>query len=64
MLERHVIIYIEIDILLNLYGSFVGSIAQMIDAVASKIPLSALAIHCHNTYGQALANIYQALQVE
>ncbi|RKP13545.1 hypothetical protein BJ684DRAFT_9903, partial [Piptocephalis cylindrospora] len=28
----------------------------------STVPLSALAVHCHDTYGQALANIYTALQ--
>lgn len=34
---------------------------QMIEAVAKKVPLSALAGHFHDTYGQALANIYAAL---
>eukprot|EP00118_Oscarella_pearsei_P011453 m.77319 g.77319 ORF g.77319 m.77319 type:complete len:144 (+) comp36019_c0_seq3:645-1076(+) len=40
-----------------------GSIDLMISTVAGEVPVSALAIHCHNTYGQALANIYQALQM-
>ncbi len=34
----------------------------MIDAVAKVMPLDQLAIHCHDTYGQALVNIYAALQ--
>ncbi|KAI9228377.1 MAG: hydroxymethylglutaryl-CoA lyase [Piptocephalis tieghemiana] len=29
---------------------------------SSKVPLSALAVHCHDTYGQALANIHTALE--
>lgn len=34
----------------------------MIDAVAVYVPISNLAVHFHDTYGQALANIYAALQ--
>jgi isopropylmalate/homocitrate/citramalate synthase len=30
--------------------------------VAHKVDLSRIAVHFHNTYGQALANIYAALQ--
>jgi isopropylmalate/homocitrate/citramalate synthase len=33
----------------------------MIEAVAREVPLERLAVHCHDTYGQALANIYAAL---
>jgi len=33
----------------------------MLTAVASKVPLEHLAIHFHDTYGQALANIYACL---
>lgn len=40
-----------------------GKVVRMLEAVAEDVPLSALAIHCHDTYGQALANIYAALQV-
>jgi hydroxymethylglutaryl-CoA lyase len=36
-------------------------IATMIEAVSNHISLSDLAVHFHDTYGQALANIYQAL---
>lgn len=34
----------------------------MIDTVAQKIPREQLAVHFHDTYGQALANIYAALE--
>ena len=34
---------------------------QMIEAVASKVPIAQLAGHFHDTYGQALANIYASL---
>ncbi|KAJ2518463.1 hypothetical protein H4217_003319 [Coemansia sp. RSA 1939] len=37
-------------------------IRKMIDAVAKHVPVSQLAIHCHDTYGQALANIYASLE--
>ncbi|KUJ82817.1 hydroxymethylglutaryl-CoA lyase [Microbulbifer flavimaris] len=36
---------------------------RMIDTVASRVPLEKLAVHFHDTYGQALANIYAALQM-
>jgi hydroxymethylglutaryl-CoA lyase len=34
---------------------------QMLAAVAEKMPLEHLAVHFHDTYGQALANIYACL---
>ncbi len=34
----------------------------MLKAVASEVPMSALAIHFHDTYGQALANILACLE--
>ncbi len=40
-----------------------GSITAMLEAVSKEVPLNNLAIHCHDTYGQAIANIYAALQV-
>lgn len=36
--------------------------ANMLDAVLSKIPADVLAVHFHDTYGQALANLLVALQ--
>ena len=36
----------------------------MLRVVSSHLPMSCLAIHCHDTYGQALANILVALQVQ
>lgn len=35
----------------------------MIQAVKDVIPIEKMAVHFHNTYGQALANIFVALQV-
>ncbi|KAJ2557178.1 hypothetical protein EV175_001502 [Coemansia sp. RSA 1933] len=37
-------------------------IQSMIDAVARYVPISQLAIHCHDTYGQALANIHASIE--
>ncbi|KGY06855.1 hydroxymethylglutaryl-CoA lyase [Vibrio sinaloensis] len=38
-------------------------VAQMLNAVMRRVDQSKLAVHFHNTWGQALANIYQALQI-
>jgi len=35
---------------------------QMLKAVAAHVPLSQLAVHFHDTYGQAVANIYACLE--
>lgn len=35
---------------------------KMLDAVLQDVPMDKLAVHCHNTYGQALANIYTSLE--
>jgi hydroxymethylglutaryl-CoA lyase len=40
-----------------------GSIKNLIEIVARDIPLEKLAVHMHDTYGQALANIYAALEM-
>lgn len=37
--------------------------AAMLKAVAAEIPMQALAIHFHDTYGQALANILACLEL-
>lgn len=37
-------------------------VVAMTDAVARRVPRERLAIHCHDTYGQALANILAALE--
>jgi len=34
----------------------------MVEAVAKAVPVERLAVHFHDTYGQALANIYAALE--
>jgi hydroxymethylglutaryl-CoA lyase len=35
---------------------------QMLEAVMKDVPVNKLAVHCHNTYGQALTNIYTSLE--
>jgi len=35
--------------------------ARMVEAVAAEVPVDALALHFHDTYGQALANIHACL---
>jgi hydroxymethylglutaryl-CoA lyase len=40
-----------------------GKAQAMVDAVADKVPRERLAVHFHDTYGQALANIYASLEL-
>lgn len=40
-----------------------ASVTKMLEAVSARVPTEKLAVHFHDTYGQALANIYAALQV-
>ncbi|XP_023374873.1 hydroxymethylglutaryl-CoA lyase, mitochondrial isoform X2 [Otolemur garnettii] len=40
-----------------------GAMRDMLTAVMHEVPLAALAVHCHDTYGQALANTLMALQM-
>ena len=40
-----------------------GEMEIMLNEVSRLVPIRNLAVHCHNTYGQALANILVALQV-
>jgi isopropylmalate/homocitrate/citramalate synthase len=40
-----------------------GRIQAMLAAVAAAVPMEKLAVHFHDTYGQALANIYAALEL-
>ena len=39
-----------------------GSTRKVVEAVAEHIPVSRLAGHFHDTYGQAVANVYAALE--
>ena len=39
-----------------------GSVRKLIETVTKDIPVERLAVHCHDTYGQALSNILVALQ--
>lgn len=36
---------------------------RMIEAVATAVPITKLAVHYHDTYGQALVNIYASLEL-
>src|SRR3954452_25299953 len=38
-------------------------VAAMLEAVTSEVPVNALAIHAHDTYGQGLANVLTALEL-
>ena len=40
-----------------------GSIEAMLKEVSKSLPMNSLALHCHDTYGQALANILRGLEV-
>ncbi|XP_058051488.1 hydroxymethylglutaryl-CoA lyase, mitochondrial isoform X2 [Ahaetulla prasina] len=40
-----------------------GNMKEMLSAVLKEVPVEALAVHCHDTYGQALANTLVALQM-
>ena len=39
-----------------------GAAAALVDAVAERVPRERLAVHFHDTYGQALANVLAALE--
>jgi len=39
-----------------------GGMAALLASVQPQVPVERLAVHCHDTYGQALANILVALQ--
>ena len=39
-----------------------GKVEEMLRVVAASVPMTQLAVHFHDTYGQALANILAALQ--
>lgn len=40
-----------------------ASISRMLEAVIQSVPVSQVAVHCHDTRGQALANILASLQM-
>ncbi|KAK3828173.1 MAG: 3-hydroxymethyl-3-methylglutaryl-coenzyme A lyase [Benniella sp.] len=40
-----------------------GSFRELVQTVSKVVPVEALAVHCHDTYGQALANIHCALEL-
>jgi isopropylmalate/homocitrate/citramalate synthase len=40
-----------------------GKVTRMLETVARAVPVERLAVHLHDTYGQALANLYAALEL-
>ena len=40
-----------------------GTMRAVLEEVLKVLPPESLAVHCHDTYGQALPNILTALQV-
>lgn len=40
-----------------------GKIQAMLSTVAKAVPMEKLAVHFHDTYGQALANLYAAMEL-
>ena len=40
-----------------------ASVQKILQAVSTRVPMAKLAVHFHDTYGQALVNIYTALQM-
>jgi len=40
-----------------------GTVVPMLEAVMNVVPVDKLAVHFHDTYGQALSNILASLQV-
>lgn len=40
-----------------------GSFRTMLTCVLSEVSVHHIAVHCHDTYGQALANVLVALEV-
>ena len=40
-----------------------GKTQALVEAVAARVPVAALAGHFHDTYGQALANVYAAMEM-
>ncbi len=40
-----------------------AAFTRLLEAVSAVVPIKKLAVHCHDTYGQALANIYASLQM-
>lgn len=47
----------------NLFFSVSGTVIPMLEAVLDVVPVEKLAVHFHDTYGQALSNILLSLQV-
>ena len=44
------------------YFFYIGSTQRLLSHILQRIPANQLAVHFHDTYGQALSNIIIALQ--
>ena len=53
----------EIDIADTIGVATAGQVKQVMQAAAEEFPIRALSGHFHDTYGQALANIFASLEV-
>lgn len=40
-----------------------GSMRRLLDELLTTVPVDKIAVHCHDTYGQALANVLAAIEV-
>lgn len=40
-----------------------GSMRRLLDDLLTAVPVDKVAVHCHDTYGQALANVLAAIEV-
>lgn len=40
-----------------------GTFRNLLDQVVAVLPVRKIAMHCHDTYGQALVNVLTALEV-
>jgi len=58
--NRHAL---RVLIVYSIFECLLGTTQAMLEGVLDTVPVDKLAIHCHDTYGQALANILTALQV-
>ena len=53
----------EIEFILFLFSESMIPGKKLIEAVGRKVPVEQIAAHFHDTYGQALSNIYAVLQM-
>ncbi|KAK6942147.1 Pyruvate carboxyltransferase [Dillenia turbinata] len=59
----HAILLAELILYCLMIPVFGGSVIPMLEAVTDVVPVEKLAVHFHDTYGQALSNILASLQM-